>query len=102
MFYISSGYLSAVFLLLSAIDHFLVITCAKSSYEVGLVNEYNIYRWLEYSISASVMRVMIAILSGISNVHTLILIFGLPATTMLFGLAFDLENSNRPLGQIKM
>jgi len=101
IFYIPLGYLSAAFLLLSAIDHFLVFTVAKSSYEVGLVNEYNKYRWIEYSISASVMRVMIAILSGISDVHTLILIFGLTATTMLFGLAFELENSNRPLGQIK-
>jgi hypothetical protein len=101
LFYIPLGYLSAAFLLLSAIDHFLVFTVAKSSYEVGLVNEYNIYRWLEYSISASVMRVMIAILSGISDIHTLVLIFGLTATTMFFGLAFELENSNRPLGHVR-
>ena len=101
LFYIPLGYLSAAFLFLSAIDHFAVFTFAKSSYEVGLVNEYNIYRWIEYSISASVMRVMIAILSGISDVHTLVLIFGLTATTMLFGLAFELENSNRPLGQVR-
>lgn len=96
-FRINVGYLSATFLALSAVDHFLVCTVFKGVYERGLSNNYNIFRWIEYALSASIMRVLVGVLSGVSDLHMQFLQFGLTATTMLFGLVFELENQNNRL-----
>lgn len=101
LFAFSTGYLAGPFLLLSGLDHLLVCTCFKKIYESGLRSNYNVFRWIEYAVSASVMRILVALLSGISDIHTLFLIFGLTACTMLFGLVFELENRDRSLGQVK-
>lgn len=100
-FRINVGYLSAAFLALSATDHFLVCTCLKGVYERGLSNNYNIFRWIEYSLSASIMRILVGVLSGVSDLHMQFLQFGLTATTMLFGLVFELENQKNRLSNDK-
>jgi hypothetical protein len=101
-FSINIGWLSGSFLLLSALDHFLVCTCFKRAYERGLNNNYNIFRWVEYAFSASLMRILVGILSGVNDMHTMVLQFGLTATTMLFGLVFEVENSTlRHSGRVK-
>ncbi len=46
---------------------------------VQLKNQ-NPFRWVEYSISASVMHVLIACLSGIMDMHLLFTLFALTAT----------------------
>eukprot|EP00043_Microstomoeca_roanoka_P012852 m.125041 g.125041 ORF g.125041 m.125041 type:complete len:268 (+) comp15608_c1_seq1:82-885(+) len=79
------GYYSGVFLLLAAIDHFLVATLLREQYEGFLRKAQNPFRWIEYSISASVMRLEIAQLSGILDAHLLVAQFGLTMTTMLLG-----------------
>ena len=68
-------------------------------YERGLGNNYNVFRWIEYAFSAAVMRILVGVLSGISDLHMQFLQFGLTATTMLFGLVFELENRNNRLSQ---
>lgn len=85
VFHSRVGYLSAAFLLLAAIDHLLVATIFRKSYEWYLAHKRNPFRWVEYSISASIMHVLIAELSGIFDLHLLVCIFGLTMTTMLFG-----------------
>ena len=52
--------LSAVFLSLSALDHFLLALPLRSFYERQLTFNINPVRWIEYSLSASIMRVQIA------------------------------------------
>lgn len=94
---IAVGYLSAAFLFLSALDHLIVSTFGKKAYEDGLDQSFNIFRWVEYSLSASLMRVIIAILSGVIDINLLILIFGHTAVTMIFGLIFEIENSGKRL-----
>uniref|UniRef100_A0A7R9U8P9 Uncharacterized protein n=1 Tax=Pinguiococcus pyrenoidosus TaxID=172671 RepID=A0A7R9U8P9_9STRA len=94
------GYLSGVFLLLSWLDHFLVATVFRSVYEDGLRKNRNVFRWIEYSVSASLMHVLIALLSGVQSVNLLVQIFGNVATCMLFGLAFEVENGARPLKDV--
>lgn len=42
-------------------------------------------RWVEYAMSASIMLVIISLLSGVRDVLTLSSVFGLCATTMIFG-----------------
>ncbi len=52
-------------------------------YELG--RERNPYRWLEYSLSASIMIVLIAMLTGISDVAALIALVGVNASMIGFG-----------------
>lgn len=47
------------------------------------------YHWIEYAISAPVMFVIIALLSGIKDIYTLVTLFGLMSVTMYFGYAQD-------------
>jgi len=96
-FSVGVGYLSAAFLFLSALDHLIVSTCGKKAYESGLDRSFNLFRWVEYSLSASLMRVIVGILSGVVDFNQLLLIFGHTAVTMIFGLIFELENSGKRL-----
>ena len=49
----------------------------------------NYARWIEYSISSSVMMVLIAMLPGITDVVALIGIFSVNAAMILFGLLME-------------
>eukprot|EP00551_Chaetoceros_affinis_P011701 CAMPEP_0203667558 /NCGR_PEP_ID=MMETSP0090-20130426/4381_1 /ASSEMBLY_ACC=CAM_ASM_001088 /TAXON_ID=426623 /ORGANISM="Chaetoceros affinis, Strain CCMP159" /LENGTH=263 /DNA_ID=CAMNT_0050531757 /DNA_START=119 /DNA_END=907 /DNA_ORIENTATION=- len=102
-FSLNVGYLSAAFLALSALDHFLVCSIFKGIYEKGLSNHRNVFRWIEYSFSASIMRILVGILSGVTDMHMMLLQFGLTACTMIFGgLVFELENKDLRLsGKVK-
>ena len=80
------GLAVAIFLGLSAFFHFLVISpkfCAR--YSAGLAAHRNYFRWVEYSISSSVMIVLIAQICGISDVAAIVSIFGVNASMILFG-----------------
>lgn len=96
-FELNIGWLTGVFLGLSALDHLLVCTCFKGVYERGLSKNFNIFRWVEYALSASLMRVLVGILSGVTDLHMQFLQFGLTAVTMLFGMAFEIENKKNRL-----
>jgi hypothetical protein len=80
------GYYSALFLWLSAFNHFLTaLPGGWQLYKYWLQRNQNHFRWLEYSVSASIMHVMGAQLSGATEIHLLFAIFVLGATTMIFG-----------------
>lgn len=85
---------SAVFILLSALDHFMVtLPRVKNLYDYYLARHQNPFRWAEYSLSASLMRVMIAQLSGVTDVHLLFSIFVMAAITMLLGSVHESINA---------
>lgn len=85
----------AAFLFLAAVDHLLMATPGVVRwYERNLAVERNPARWWEYSISASLMVVLIAMLTGISEITALIALFGANAAMILFGLV--MERVNRP------
>jgi hypothetical protein len=85
----------AVFLLLAALDHGLMAAPRIHRwYERNLALERNPARWWEYSLSASLMIVLIAMYTGISDLAALIAIFGVNVAMVLFGLA--MEYANRP------
>jgi len=76
----------ALFFGLSALFHFLVsVPPFYSRYINGLMKQHNYFRWVEYSISSSVMIVLIAQICGISDSAALIAIFGVNASMILFG-----------------
>jgi len=84
--------LVASFLFVSAITHFSLSTFANKWYVDNLKKGINHARWLEYSVSSSIMIVLIAFLVGISELSSLILIFTLNATMNLFGWMMELHN----------
>lgn len=80
------GLAVALFLGLSAFFHFLVASPQFfSKYQAGLLENRNYFRWVEYSISSSVMIVLIAQICGITDVAALIAFFGVNASMILFG-----------------
>ncbi len=82
----------AVFLLLAAVDHLGVASIFRRRYEQGIVQGINPYRWWEYSISASLMVVLIAMLAGVSELTALVMMFGANAGMIFFGLVMEKVN----------
>ena len=86
----------AVFLFLAAGDHLLmVVPPIRRWYEANLLRGINVARWIEYSISASIMIVLICLLNGINNLFALIAVFGVNASMILFGLLMEKVNLGR-------
>lgn len=89
----------ALFLFLSAAAHLLLASPAIDAwYRRHLGEARNYARWVEYSVSASVMVVLIAMITGISDVAALIAIFGANAAMIFFGLLQ--ERYERPGGSL--
>jgi Heliorhodopsin len=79
--------------LVSALAHLLLASPALYRwYERNVARGINPARWIEYSISSSLMIVVIAMLVGIYDVASLLLIFALNATMTLFGRLMELHN----------
>lgn len=80
------GITVAIFLGLSAFFHFLVASPQFfGRYSAGLAQQRNYFRWVEYSMSSSVMIVLIALITGVSDVAAIVAIFGANAAMILFG-----------------
>jgi hypothetical protein len=80
------GLTVGIFLGLSALAHFIVASPKFfPRYSAGLALKRNYFRWVEYSISSSVMIVLIAQVTGVSEIAALISIFGVNASMILFG-----------------
>jgi hypothetical protein len=85
----------AVFLLLAAVDHLSVATWARGWYERQVLRGINPARWWEYSLSASIMVVLIAMLAGVREGTALVALFGANAGMIAFGLAMERANLGR-------
>jgi len=86
IFQVRVGLTVALFLALSALFHFLVSSKKYfEQYSSGILNNQNIFRWVEYSLSSSVMIVLIAQICGIADIVALLAIFGVNASMILFG-----------------
>ncbi len=95
IFDINLAYLIVAFLLLSAVAHLYMATVYRRRYEANLKHGINKVRWVEYALSASIMMVAIALLSGIYDLGSLTMIFGLTAIMNLLGLAMEIYNQGR-------
>lgn len=85
----------ALFFLISSVAHFSLAFPARRWYEESLARGQNPARWVEYAFSSSVMIVVIATLSGIQEIGTLIAIFGANAAMNLFGWSMEAANEGR-------
>ena len=86
------GPMVALFMFISAAAHFLIATVLYKKYVGHLENHINPYRWYEYSLSASLMIVIIAMLTSIYDVGVLLAIFTLTAVMNLMGLVMEMYN----------
>jgi hypothetical protein len=87
------GPLVAVFLLISAAAHYLLASPGIHPWYVSNLRKHiNYVRWYEYAFSSSLMIVVIAMLSGMFDLPSLVLIFALNATMIFFGLMMELHN----------
>lgn len=92
LFVLPFGILVASFLLISAIAHALVVLFSKKYFK-DLQKGINQFRWFEYSLSSSIMIVLIATLFGIYDIASLLLIFLINAAMNLFGLVMEQLNA---------
>jgi hypothetical protein len=92
--------LVVLFLALAAVDHLSVATWAKGWYDRQVARGVNSTRWIEYSISASVMVVLIGLLAGIDQITAVIALFGVNAAMILFGLVMEQVNVGRKPGDV--
>lgn len=86
--------LVVTFLLVSSIAHLIISTIYKKSYQENLGRGINKARWVEYSISASIMMVAIAMLVGIYDLGTLLCLLALVAGMNLMGLLMEIHNQS--------
>jgi len=92
LFNVPIGWAVAVFLGLAALDHLLTATVFRSTYESDLVRGINRFRWVEYSVSATLMIILISFYSGITNINAIIAIAGANVAMILFGWLQELMN----------
>ncbi|MCZ3388047.1 MAG: heliorhodopsin HeR [Actinomycetia bacterium] len=85
LFEVRIGWAIALFLVLAALDHLLTATFARDVYERDLQCGINRFRWVEYSISATVMVILISFYWGITSINTVIVIAGANVGMILFG-----------------
>lgn len=85
LFDVAIGWAVAIFLALAALDHLLTATVFRTTYEQDLSRGINRFRWVEYSISATLMVILIAFYSGITGISAVIAIAGVNVGMILFG-----------------
>lgn len=86
LFAVNVGAGVVVFVALSALFHFAVASPAFfPRYEAGLRVQHNYFRWVEYSLSSSVMIWLIAQTTGITDIAALICLFAVNAAMIGFG-----------------
>jgi len=74
---------------ITAIAHFVYAANVKGSYVRSIENGSNVLRWIEYSISSSLMIFTVAALSGIRDVDTLATIVVSNVMIMIQGAAIE-------------
>ncbi len=92
MFTVRVGIAIGVFLLLAALDHLLTATVLRSVYEADLRKGINRFRWLEYSVSATLMIILLSFYSGVANINAIITVIGANVGMILFGWLQEVMN----------
>lgn len=90
------GLATAGFLALAALDHLLVAAPGIHGwYERKIRSGINPARWIEYSVSASLMVGLIAMLSGVVELVALVPLVGANAAMILFGWVMERINDQQ-------
>ena len=89
---ITIGWAIATFLSLAALDHLVTATVGRRRYESDLRRGINVFRWVEYSFSATIMIVLIAFYNGIVEISAVFGVIGANVAMILFGWLQELMN----------
>ena len=86
LFNLNISFMVAAFMALSALFHFYVASSKVfPRYVDGLAHHINKYRWIEYSLSSSIMIIVIMQLNGVTDYIALLALFGVNVSMILFG-----------------
>ncbi len=85
LFDVRIGWAVAVFLGLAALDHLLTASAFREVYERDLRSGINRFRWAEYTLSATLMVILISLYSGITGIDALIAVAGANVGMIFFG-----------------
>jgi hypothetical protein len=98
LFNIATGWGVFTFLAISAVSLLIIASpLVFPWYKRNLLQNRNYGRWIEYFFSSSIMIVLIAQITGISDIAALIAIFSVNACMILFGaLQEKYENPGKP------
>lgn len=91
-FDVSVAWAGALFLFLSALFHFIVASVGRRAYEAEIAAEQNRFRWVEYSISSTLMIITICLVFGIGDIAGLLGIAGANVAMILFGWVMEVVN----------
>jgi len=95
-----------VFSLLSAIFHIvtllawepyikMIMGTGQPKGDTKILPRTNPFRWVEYTMSAAIMAVNVSVMTGVSDLAVLLLIFGSTAMVMPYGLTLELLRDNK-------
>ncbi len=86
LFEVNIGIGVVAFLALSAFFHFLISSpWFFPRYKAGLMQNRNYFRWVEYSLSSSIMIWLILAINGVTDIGALFAVFAVNAAMILFG-----------------
>lgn len=89
------AYAVLAFAALSALAHLTAATIGRGRYETDLLRGMNQLRWIEYSVTSTIMIVLIAQLTGIYDLAALLGIAGANIGMILFGWTMDRQGADR-------
>lgn len=90
LFSVNLVWIIAIFFFVSAGAHLLAATIYRTRYESELAQGVNRVRWFGYGLSGSLMLVAIALLCGIFDLASLIMIFTFGCVASVLGLTVEL------------
>ena len=90
---VTIGYGVAAFSLLSAAFHLLVGTAGNATYNRAIATTQNPFRWIEYSLSSTLMIVLIIMLLGDYDIGALIGVAAANVSMILFGWLMERHNT---------
>jgi hypothetical protein len=98
LFDVQVGWGVFAFMAISAAALFIIASPGVFEwYQRNLLQDRNYGRWIEYFFSSSLMIVLIAMITGVSDVAALVAIFGVNAAMILFGWLMEkYETPGRP------
>lgn len=76
---------TVLFYLVTAFTHLIYASVWKTGYLKSIEEGHNPLRWVEYSISATVMVYLVSVISGVRDINAIIPIIGANAATMYTG-----------------
>lgn len=93
VFDVPVGIATASFLFLSALFHFIIASVGFKLYIDELSKGRNRFRWVEYSLSSTLMVLLITLVLGISDIAALIGIAIANVAMILFGWIMEMSNN---------